>query len=99
MLICFLFRFDTVMRRSAPSASLRDFNMTFLKVRYDAIVDALHEKQHNACPHCGLRMELKGEKYERHLDWHVKRNLQTLERTSTSRPWYASGKVCFDNQC
>ncbi|ETN68373.1 hypothetical protein NECAME_05647 [Necator americanus] len=60
--------------------------------RYDSVVDALHEKQQNACPHCGQRMELRGERYERHLDWHVKRNLKTFEKASTCRPWYASSK-------
>ncbi|PIO74118.1 hypothetical protein TELCIR_03888 [Teladorsagia circumcincta] len=60
--------------------------------RYESVVDALHEKQQNACPHCGQRMELRGERYERHLDWHVKRNLKTFEKTSSSRPWYASSK-------
>lgn len=64
--------------------------------RYDSVVDALHEKQQNACPHCGQRMELRGERYERHLDWHVKRNLKTFEKACTSRPWYASSKVSED---
>ncbi|VDM56923.1 unnamed protein product [Angiostrongylus costaricensis] len=81
-----------VERRSIPTAPLKEFNMRTLKIRYDTVVDALHEKQQNACPHCGQRMELRGERYERHLDWHVKRNLKTFEKTNTSRPWYASSK-------
>ncbi|KJH53064.1 hypothetical protein DICVIV_00749 [Dictyocaulus viviparus] len=83
---------SVVERRSIPTAPLKEFNMRTLKVRYDTVVDALHEKQQNACPHCGQRMELRGERYERHLDWHVKRNLKTFEKVSTSRPWYASSK-------
>ncbi|VDO34369.1 unnamed protein product [Haemonchus placei] len=83
---------SVVERRSVPSAPLKEFNMRTLKIRYESVVDALHEKQQNACPHCGQRMELKGERYERHLDWHVKRNLKTFEKASTSRPWYASSK-------
>ncbi|VDO76434.1 unnamed protein product [Heligmosomoides polygyrus] len=79
-------------RRSVPTAPLKEFNMRTLKIRYESVVDALHEKQQNACPHCGQRMELRGERYERHLDWHVKRNLKTFEKASTSRPWYASSK-------
>ncbi|VDK45340.1 unnamed protein product [Cylicostephanus goldi] len=81
-----------VERRSVPAAPLKEFNMRILKIRYDSVVDALHEKQQNACPHCGQRMELRGERYERHLDWHVKRNLKTFENTCSSRPWYASSK-------
>ncbi|EYB97769.1 hypothetical protein Y032_0137g2012 [Ancylostoma ceylanicum] len=81
-----------VERRSVPAAPLKEFNMRILKIRYDSVVDALHEKQQNACPHCGQRMELRGERYERHLDWHVKRNLKTFEKACTSRPWYASSK-------
>ncbi|KAK6060267.1 hypothetical protein COOONC_02078 [Cooperia oncophora] len=83
---------SVVERRSVPSAPLKEFNMRTLKIRYESVVDALHEKQQNACPHCGQRMELRGERYERHLDWHVKRNLKTFEKTSSSRPWYASSK-------
>ncbi|KHJ91510.1 hypothetical protein OESDEN_08625 [Oesophagostomum dentatum] len=83
---------SVVERRSVPAAPLKEFNMRILKIRYDSVVDALHEKQQNACPHCGQRMELRGERYERHLDWHVKRNLKTFEKACTSRPWYASSK-------
>ncbi|KAJ1349582.1 hypothetical protein KIN20_005173 [Parelaphostrongylus tenuis] len=83
---------SVVERRSIPTAPLKEFNMRTLKIRYDTVVDALHEKQQNACPHCGQRMELRGERYERHLDWHVKRNLKTFEKTNSSRPWYASSK-------
>lgn len=83
---------SVVERRSIPTAPLKEFNMRTLKIRYDTVVDALHEKQQNACPHCGQRMELRGERYERHLDWHVKRNLKTFEKANASRPWYASSK-------
>ncbi|EPB77467.1 hypothetical protein ANCCEY_03450 [Ancylostoma ceylanicum] len=86
------FSVSIVERRSVPAAPLKEFNMRILKIRYDSVVDALHEKQQNACPHCGQRMELRGERYERHLDWHVKRNLKTFEKACTSRPWYASSK-------
>uniref|UniRef100_A0A158P835 CID domain-containing protein n=1 Tax=Angiostrongylus cantonensis TaxID=6313 RepID=A0A158P835_ANGCA len=85
---------SVVERRSIPTAPLKEFNMRTLKIRYDTVVDALHEKQQNACPHCGQRMELRGERYERHLDWHVKRNLKTFEKANASRPWYASSKNC-----
>ncbi|VDL65028.1 unnamed protein product [Nippostrongylus brasiliensis] len=83
---------SVVERRPVPTAPLKEFNMRTLKIRYESVVDALHERQQNACPHCGQRMELRGERYERHLDWHVKRNLKTFEKTSSSRPWYASSK-------
>lgn len=89
---------SVVERRSVPTAPLKEFNMRTLKIRYESVVDGLHEKQQNACPHCGQRMELRGERYERHLDWHVKRNLKTFEKASTSRPWYASSKDWLKNE-
>lgn len=89
---------SVVERRSVPSTPLKEFNMRTLKIRYESVVDALHERQRNACPHCGQRMELRGERYERHLDWHVKRNLKTFEKASSSRPWYASSKDWLNNE-
>lgn len=93
-------------RPYAPDA-LKDFKLRSLKMyestrgalnidpsRYDNVVDSLF-RQRSVCSQCGMHFEeLRGEKYNRHLDWHVRQNLKKMHNTAQCQPWYPSIKVC-----
>uniref|UniRef100_A0A915B7G7 CID domain-containing protein n=4 Tax=Parascaris TaxID=6254 RepID=A0A915B7G7_PARUN len=80
-------RGEVTERLPKPPTDLKKFSMRALKIRYDSVVESLHQTRH-LCPNCGLRFtELKGERYERHLDWHFRENLKSTEG-SRCRAWY-----------
>ena len=58
------------------------------------MIDALYQTQQR-CPNCGLRFDdLKGEKYQRHLDWHFKENQRAQDSSrGVSRQWYFAVEV------
>lgn len=82
-------RGEVTERLPKPPTDLKNFSMRALKIRYDSVVESLHQKRH-VCPNCGLRFtELKGERYQQHLDWHFRENLRTSE-APRCRKWYLS---------
>ncbi|MFH4978327.1 hypothetical protein AB6A40_005036 [Gnathostoma spinigerum] len=82
-------RGEVTERLPKPPTDLMKFSMRALKIRYDSVVESLHQIRH-VCPNCGLRFaELRGEKYQRHLDWHFRENLKSKERPRY-RSWYLS---------
>ncbi|VDK17429.1 unnamed protein product [Anisakis simplex] len=84
-------RGEVTERLPKPPTDLKKFSMRALKIRYDSVVESLHQTKH-LCPSCGLRFnELKGEAYERHLDWHFRENLRANEG-SQCRSWYLSSE-------
>ncbi|GMT19447.1 hypothetical protein PFISCL1PPCAC_10744 [Pristionchus fissidentatus] len=82
-------------RAAAPVALFEKepFDMRLLKTRYTSVVTALLAKR-AVCEHCGLRFDsLSGVRYEKHLDWHVRRNLAAATTKETkSRAWYCSAQ-------
>uniref|UniRef100_A0A914XLI4 CID domain-containing protein n=1 Tax=Plectus sambesii TaxID=2011161 RepID=A0A914XLI4_9BILA len=80
---------EAIERRPQPPATLKDLNMRSMKIRYQSVIDALYQTQQR-CPNCGLRFDdLKGEKYQRHLDWHFKENQRAQDSSrGVSRQWY-----------
>ncbi|CAJ0956983.1 unnamed protein product, partial [Mesorhabditis belari] len=73
-------------RRKNPP-SLKEINLQLLKVRYDSVITGIHQER-ECCPHCGMRKDVfKGDKYRKHQDWHIKRNLRLFNNVSKSRPW------------
>ncbi|KAH7698677.1 Protein PCF-11 a [Aphelenchoides avenae] len=83
------FRIHSLDRRPSPLSSLGSFSMQLLMVRYDSVIDELHQPR-IACPHCGIAFdELYGDAYQRHTDWHVQDTLRLRERgIGRSRPWF-----------
>ncbi|VDM97555.1 unnamed protein product [Thelazia callipaeda] len=80
-------RGEVTERLPKPPTDLKSFSMRALRIRYTSVVESLHQKR-RLCPNCGLRFsELKGEKYQQHLDWHFRENLRTNE-SSRCRDWY-----------
>uniref|UniRef100_A0A183UVF6 CID domain-containing protein n=1 Tax=Toxocara canis TaxID=6265 RepID=A0A183UVF6_TOXCA len=80
-------RGEVTERLAKPPTDLKKFSMRALKIRYDSVVESLHQTRH-MCPNCGLRFnELKGERYKHHLDWHFRENLKSNDG-SRCRDWY-----------
>ncbi|GMR42384.1 hypothetical protein PMAYCL1PPCAC_12579 [Pristionchus mayeri] len=80
-------------RAAAPIALFEKepFDMRLLKTRYDSVVSALLAKR-SVCEQCGLRFDsTTGTRYEKHLDWHVRKSLAASKTKETkSRAWYCS---------
>uniref|UniRef100_A0AAF5PPU5 CID domain-containing protein n=1 Tax=Wuchereria bancrofti TaxID=6293 RepID=A0AAF5PPU5_WUCBA len=80
-------RGEVTERLPKPPTDLKSFSMRALRIRYTSVVESLHQKR-RLCPNCGLRFsELKGERYQQHLDWHFRENLKSNE-SSRCRDWY-----------
>ncbi|VDP13207.1 unnamed protein product [Onchocerca flexuosa] len=80
-------RGEVTERLPKPPTDLKSFSMRALRIRYSSVVESLHQKR-RLCPNCGLRFsELKGERYQQHLDWHFRENLRSNE-SSRCRDWY-----------
>uniref|UniRef100_A0A915PXY4 CID domain-containing protein n=1 Tax=Setaria digitata TaxID=48799 RepID=A0A915PXY4_9BILA len=80
-------RGEVTERLPRPPTDLKSFSMRALRIRYASVVESLHQKR-RLCPNCGLRFsELKGERYQQHLDWHFRENLRSSE-SSRCRDWY-----------
>ncbi|GMS89447.1 hypothetical protein PENTCL1PPCAC_11622 [Pristionchus entomophagus] len=74
-----------------PLFEKEPFDMRLLKTRYDSVVSALLARR-SVCEQCGLRFDsLSGSRYEKHLDWHVRKSLAASKTKETkSRAWYCS---------
>ncbi|KRZ68380.1 Pre-mRNA cleavage complex 2 protein Pcf11, partial [Trichinella papuae] len=84
---------ETVERRKEPTTELKTFNMKYLKIRYQSLIDALYQNKIQ-CSTCGMRFAVgDSQKYSKHLDWHFKMNRREKAGiTASSRPWYLASE-------
>ncbi|PAV56361.1 hypothetical protein WR25_15477 isoform C [Diploscapter pachys] len=92
------FSLGSLERRNIPNVSFKDFNarsMATLRIYFDSVIEDLLTKRHDVCTYCGLRMEPQGEKWNRHMDWHVQQNLNKVADTARQRKWFKPVEEIF----